>query len=61
MTRGGNSVKTSVLLEWEKGRSVACDSRFLYVTGTKGSGLVKLGTGLHGTVRYRVVSSVSGR
>jgi E3 ubiquitin-protein ligase HECTD4 len=37
--------------EWDRGRAIACDGQFLYVTGTKGAGLVKLGTGLHGTIR----------
>ena len=45
------SLCVCVFIEWERGRSVACDGRFLYATGMKGVGLVKLGTGLHGTIR----------
>ena len=35
----------------EIGRSVACDGRFLFITGPTGRGLQKIGTGLHGTLR----------
>ena len=50
----------SVVLEWDRGRSIACDGHFLYVTGTKGTGLVKLGTGLHGTIRFVALGAVLG-
>ena len=32
-------------------RRVACDGTFLYISGSNGSGLVRIGTGLHGTLR----------
>ena len=35
----------------EMGRTVACDGTFLYMSNTSGRGIVKMGTGLHGTLR----------
>ena len=31
--------------------SLACDGHFLYITDSSGKGLIKVGTGKHGTLR----------
>ena len=38
--------------EYDIGRNVACDGKFLYITNSNGCGLIKVGSGLHGTLRY---------
>ena len=45
-----NILHTS-FVEVEIGRSVTCDGKFLFITSSSGRGLVKVGTGLHGTLR----------
>jgi hypothetical protein len=42
----------SVVFEYDIGRSVACDGKFLYLTNSSGCGLIKIGNGLHGTLRF---------
>ncbi|XP_071946536.1 probable E3 ubiquitin-protein ligase HECTD4 isoform X2 [Antedon mediterranea] len=43
--------------ENEFGRSVGSDGNFLYVTGSCGRGIAKIGTGLHGTLRGYVYTT----
>jgi len=37
--------------ESEMNRSITTDGTFLYITSRVGAGLVKVGTGLHGTIQ----------
>ena len=37
--------------DYEIGRSVAGCGKYLYMTSSTGKGLVKIGSGLHGTLR----------
>ena len=44
-------VSTSAENEPDTGRNVTTDGKYLYCTNYSGRGLVKIGTGLHGTLR----------
>lgn len=46
------SLKFFIEVESEIGRSLACDGVFLYTTNSQGKNLAKIGSGLHGTLRW---------
>ncbi len=44
--------------EVEIGRSITSDGKFIFTTNAQGRGLAKVGSGLHGTLRFVLLDFV---